>query len=347
MIRLFKDKRYAITFGIILAILINLHRLFLHNWLGLGIWESVVDSIVHTVFLSFGVMLINLVFYHYRPKKDSITFVVIFTTVLSILWFGLTYLVLKSILGFKENYLNWFIDVVPIRWFVGWMVLTCTGFITYLLYTNQEKSKEEERLHRLEKLSREAELSKLRQQLQPHFLFNSLNSINALVGSRPMEAREMIQKLSDFLRGTLKREDQSLVKFQEDLQYLQLYLDIERVRFRHRLAIEIQATEESLQAQIPPLILQPVVENAIKFGVYETTGAITIGLYAQMVDSTLHITITNPFDEQMLVYHKGNGFGLKAIARRLHLLYGRLDLLETHREESTFTTLIKVPQNND
>ena len=115
--------------------------------------------------------------------------------------------------------------------------------ISILWYNQQEQKEKDDRKTDAEKLAKEAELFKLRQQLQPHFLFNSLNSINALIGSRPEEARKMVQQLSDFLRGTIKKEETQWVTLQEELQYLQLYLDIEKVRFGNRLATEIEVDE--------------------------------------------------------------------------------------------------------
>ena len=117
-------------------------------------------------------------------------------------------------------------------------------------YTWQEQQKNEERKTDAEKLAKEAELFKLRQQLQPHFLFNSLNSINALIGIRPEEARKMVQQLSDFLRGTIKKEETQWVNLQEEIQYLQLYLDIEKVRFGNRLATVIEIDEATQQMKL-------------------------------------------------------------------------------------------------
>jgi LytS/YehU family sensor histidine kinase len=195
-----------------------------------------------------------------------------------------------------------------------------------------------------EKLAREAELFKLRHQLQPHFLFNSLNSINALISLRPEEARQMVQKLSDFLRGTLKKEDQSWTTLKEELQYLQWYLDIEKVRFRHRLSTEIIVSEGCETLQIPPMLLQPVVENAIKFGLYDTIGEITIRIKSWTADDMLLISVENPFDPELQNSTKGTGFGLSSIQRRLFLLFGRSDLLTTDTQNTIFTTYIKVPQ---
>src|SRR5258708_40173562 len=105
-------------------------------------------------------------------------------------------------------------------------------------------------------------------------LFNSINSISAITGSKPEQARKMIQQLSDFLRGNLKKEEQQWVPLSEELQYLELYLDIEKVRFGHRLSTEISCEEGCLGLKLPPMLLQPIVENAIKFGLYDTTDAV-------------------------------------------------------------------------
>src|SRR4029077_8607214 len=119
----------------------------------------------------------------------------------------------------------------------------CMVMISVLWHSFEDQKTSVQRKTEAEQLTKDAELYKLRQQLQPHFLFNSLNSINALIGTRPQEARTMVQQLSDFLRGTIKKEETQWVSLQEELQYLQLYLDIEKVRFGNRLATEIETTD--------------------------------------------------------------------------------------------------------
>ena len=195
-----------------------------------------------------------------------------------------------------------------------------------------------------EQLAREAELFKLRQQLQPHFLFNSLNSISALTASQPEKARHMIQQLADFLRGTLKKEEQQWTSFEEELQYLQLYLDIEKVRFGYRLQTNIVLEENVLQMKLPSLLLQPLVEKAIKFGLYDTVGDVTILIAAKNNAGMLEVTVQNPFDESTAVPVKGTGFGLSSIKRRLFLLFARQDLLQIKKETGQFITIISIPQ---
>jgi LytS/YehU family sensor histidine kinase len=213
-----------------------------------------------------------------------------------------------------------------------------------LWYSFQDQKESEARRATAEKLTRDAELFKLRQQLQPHFLFNSLNSISALIGTRPQEARHMIQQLSDFLRGTIKKEETQLVSLEEELQHLQLYLDIEKVRFGHRLATNIVNEVESKQYKIPSLLLQPIVENAIKFGLYDTIETVLIDIKIKLLNDQLVIIVQNPFDTETASTQKGAGFGLNSVQRRLYLLFARNDLVTTTAEENIFTTTIKIPQ---
>jgi LytS/YehU family sensor histidine kinase len=216
-----------------------------------------------------------------------------------------------------------------------------------LWYSQQEQKEMESRKTEAEQLSKEAELFKLRQQLQPHFLFNSLNSISALTGSNPEKARHMIQQLSDFLRGTLRKNEQQWNTLEEELKYLQLYLDIEKVRFGHRLQTEIIFKDEILLFKLPALLLQPVVENAIKFGLYDTTGEVLIKITATTQDDHLKFIVQNPFDSETSQPFKGTGFGLSSIQRRLFLLFARSDLLQTKKENEYFITTILIPQISD
>jgi len=201
-------------------------------------------------------------------------------------------------------------------------------------------------------LHREAELYKLRQQLQPHFLYNSLNSINALILIQPDKAQEMVGKLSDFLRNSVKREVREQLPVAEELEYIQAYLAIEAVRFGDRLKV-IFNKEFTDDAVIPSFLLQPILENAIKFGLYGRTGSVTIDMDIRLESFYLVITITNPFDPQNKP-PTGTGFGLEGIRRRLYLLFGRTDLLETkvvhdpeaNGENELFTTVLKIPQSN-
>jgi two-component system LytT family sensor kinase len=249
---------------------------------------------------------------------------------------------LKWTLSGETDYLLWLPHTLWVRFFLA---LLCFGWIASLfsLQLRLEKLEAEFRQQSdAATLLKDAELFKLRQQLQPHFLYNSLNSINALILIQPDKAQEMIGKLSDFLRSSVRRESTDLIAIDDEIAYIEAYLAIETIRFGDRLKIEFikEYTDDSL---IPPFLVQPLLENAVKFGLYGKTGAVTINIQFSLDDSMLIIKVINPFDAT-LKPPAGTGFGLEGIRRRLYLLYARTDLLETGQEGENFITTIKIPQ---
>lgn len=289
-------------------------------------------------------LIISNTFRYYQPVSRNFYLLFGYVIILTALTGRILFLSFQKLhqdeLHYQENILKF----MPLRgMFYFLMITTMTSF-----YWFRNKIKEQggalKREEETESLMREAELAKLRQQLQPHFLFNSLNSISALAGSKPEEARKMIQQLSDFLRGTLRKDDQQLVTLEEELSHVTLYLDIEKVRFGHRLNTELTANEIARSFRLPALLLQPIVENAVKFGLYDTTEAITISIVAFTEHNQLVIAVRNPFDPATARPARGTGFGLSSVQRRLYLLYARNDLLETSHESTIFTTTIRIPQ---
>lgn len=335
--------RFRIIFSLCWIALICDHALLLH-WFGLD-WEtSFLDSLISNSLLFLACMLIMNTLRYYLPRRERYIHVASWVIFLTALIAVLTKWILNSLFPNNEGYIELLHDSLVIRVSLTFLLLGCIVLISVLWFTQQEQKEQEERKKDAEKLAKEAELFKLRQQLQPHFLFNSLNSINALIGSRPEEARKMVQQLSDFLRGTIKKEETQWVTLQEELQYLQLYLDIEKVRFGNRLATEINVDENTPVMKLPALLLQPIVENAIKFGLYDTTGDTVIRLYAAQEENNLVIRVLNPFDPETSSPQQGTGFGLKSVQRRLYLLFARNDLLKTEAKENIFTTTVKIPQ---
>ncbi|MEI7627886.1 MAG: histidine kinase [Bacteroidota bacterium] len=311
----------------------------------LGINASIawVDALVSSLFLSlFSFLIINNMRY-YLPGKERYWYTFIISLAISGLWL----LIVRSILWiwFKENlaYQQFLSQTSNIRYAISFLLIGCITMISLLWYTQKDAIEIKEREQETQQLAKDAELFKLRQQLQPHFLFNSLNSISALAGTQPEKARHMIEQLSDFLRGTLKKDEQESISLQEEVDYLQLYLEIEKVRFGHRLETIITISETAAKMQLPALILQPIVENAIKFGLYDTTEIVTISIVADTNPQGLSIQVTNPYDANTSLVSVGTGFGLSSIQRRLFLLYGRNDLLKTTQSENSFISTLEIP----
>jgi len=334
---------FIYTFSIVLLI----NAALLYYGFDFPLELSLTDAAIHTFLLGVATVAIIYNLKYYRPPEWKYLYVLLLSVSLSIAWACASSNISAPVFPDNHNYDSWLNSALPVRMIIGGLFLTGMGMRCLLWYDIAAQREELERKDTAEKMSKEAELYKLRQQLQPHFLFNSLNSINALITLRPQQAREMVLKLSDFLRGSLKREDEQWISLPEELQYLEWYLDIEKVRFGHRLSTNVVSAEDARQLFIPPMLLQPVVENAIKYGLYDTTEAITISIKAWTKEDILFIEVQNPFDAALQQPNKGTGFGLSSIARRLYLLFGRQDLLETSVSGDIYTTLIKVPQTND
>jgi LytS/YehU family sensor histidine kinase len=158
----------------------------------------------------------------------------------------------------------------------------------------------------------------------------------------PEKARDMLRLLSDFLRGTVKKEPTQLVSFEEEIKQVRLYLAIESIRFSDRLNIDWSVDDDTLTHKVPVLILQPIIENAVKFGLYGTTGPIRIRISARMNGDMLEISTQNPYDNETGT-NQGTGFGLSSVARRLYLLYARNDLLSSKKENQQFIITIRIP----
>ena len=339
----FSVRKFFIVFSIAWLVLMADHALLLY-WFDLPLQAAIIDSLISNVSLLLTCLLIMNTIRYYVPNINQYLNVLAMCIVFTILWLLLSKWLLGLSLDSYENYQYFLKRTLFIRASIGFLVLGIVTMSVIIWYNWQEQQTSEQRKTDAEKLAKEAELFKLRQQLQPHFLFNSLNSINALIGIRPEEARKMVQQLSDFLRGTIKKEETQWVNLQEEIQYLQLYLDIEKVRFGNRLTTIIETDETTQQMKLPALILQPIVENAIKFGLYDTTGETIIRLETRREDSELIITVSNPFDPETSSPKQGTGFGLKSVQRRLYLLFARHDLLGTEAKDNIFTTTVKIPQ---
>jgi two-component system, LytTR family, sensor kinase len=222
------------------------------------------------------------------------------------------------------------------------MFYICSVVVYYAISfyeTIQEKQKQEMTLKTLVK---EAQLNELRAQLHPHFLFNSLNSINSLTISNPRSAGDMIIKLSEFLRYSLSRKGHSMADFEKELYHIKLYLDIEKVRFGKRLEFICNAPDVPSNWPIPLMLLQPLIENAVKHGVYNTEETVTIQFDAYILNDNLLVSIKNNFDKDS-VPTKGTGTGLSNVRERMRLVYGRADLMETVIEKERFTVILTLP----
>jgi two-component system sensor histidine kinase AlgZ len=190
--------------------------------------------------------------------------------------------------------------------------------------------------------ARDAELRALKAQINPHFLFNSLNSISALTGIDAAKAREMCVRLSDFLRSSLRMGERETVLLSEELALAHSYLGVEQVRFGSRLRVEQEVEPGCDACLVPPLLLQPLVENAVKHGIASMVEGGAVRLAARLQDTALHITVENPFDPEGAAARK-NGMGLQIVKRRLQARYGDRADMVTNSGENRYRVEILLP----
>jgi LytS/YehU family sensor histidine kinase len=181
----------------------------------------------------------------------------------------------------------------------------------------------ERRAGEFERAAQSAQLRALRYQVNPHFLFNTLNSLSSLIMSRREdEAERMILSLSNFFRSTLAVDPTSDVSLAEEIRFQMLYLDIEKARFPSRLNVQTEIPDELLDARMPALLLQPIIENAIKYGVARAKQAITLSIRAAQEDGRLRVTIENNANPADQVDDHGTGVGLTNVCERLSARFG-------------------------
>jgi sensor histidine kinase YesM len=262
-------------------------------------------------------------------------------TLVTIIWLLIGYFASLSLTFDKLDYDSFFISTLKQRVIIGFLhyfLLTSFYYIVIYYSSFQEKIIKEKEL---KNLVTEAELKSLKFQINPHFVFNALNSMSALTEIDPKRAKQMIIKLADFLRYTLANNDRQKNSLSEELKNIKLYLDIEKIRFEDKFEFVEKIDETCKNIEIPSMILQPLFENAIKHAVYETLDKVTISLNCNTLDEYLKISLSNNFEGESR--KKGAGVGLRNIRERLALIYHQDNLLEVKKENGTFTVNIFIP----
>jgi two-component system sensor histidine kinase AlgZ len=191
-------------------------------------------------------------------------------------------------------------------------------------------------------LARDAELRALRAQINPHFLFNSLNSISALTSIDGGRAREMCLLLADFLRLTLGMGEKTVILFSDELALLEKFLAIEKVRFGERLRMEQNISDETKRCLIPALLLQPLLENAVSHGIASMADGGVIRMEARVQDARLAIVVENDRDEEA-PSRRRNGVGLKNVRSRLEARYGKEATFRAEAEEDKYRVSMSFP----
>lgn len=258
------------------------------------------------------------------------------------LWLGIGYLAASYLISSPEVYSVYFQNTLGWRILVGILFYFLIISLYYLViyYTNFHQKTIQE--NELKNLVTEAELKTLKFQINPHFIFNSLNSMSALTTIDPAKARNMILKLADFLRYTLINNERQKNKLSEELNNIRLYLDIEKIRFEDKFNFIEVVSEESKKALVPNMILQPLFENAIKHAVYESLEMVTLKFNSSIENDFLKISLENNCDS-ISKNQTGGGIGLKNISNRLKLIYGLNNLMQIEKSDRLFKVILYIP----
>jgi two-component system, LytTR family, sensor kinase len=259
------------------------------------------------------------------------------------LWILITKYLMQAILPEGNIYIDYWNATFPYRIGTGVFIYGLIVLSYYLFVSLTNLSEKNAKEARLESLVKETELKMLRSQINPHFLFNSLNSISSLTVTDPEKARSMVVKLSDFMRYALARKDEQPVSLRSELENLRLYLDIEKVRFGDKLITEELIDPECFDFKIPVMLLQPLFENAVKHGVYESTGTVKIYTQAKIVENLIEIIIRNNYESVPSV-KRGTGTGLINVTRRLELFYGNKASIKSTKEDGIYTIILYIPK---
>ncbi len=340
-----KNPKIAIYYGLFWGVAATANILVLTLGNGVNTLDAIVE--VCAFLLSFAVVG-SAIWYviKFSTLEDNDFWRIVFAHVIaaSIIVFLWIYFGIVIIKLFHPAPEHWIENRVVNRIFGGYALYTIYVLFFYAInYYNgfKEKLRNE---GKLKALIKEAELHALKSQINPHFLFNSLNSISSLTMTDPEKAQEMVIDLSQLMRYSLKHEQKEKVTFKQELENNKLYLHIEKVRFGRKLNPVFDIKEECLNAEIPNMILQPLYENAIKYGVYEATEPVEVFTGCGMTpDGALEIVIKNTYDPDVLS-KKGEGIGLRNIRDRLQIIYGNSRLMKVEDNKKEFVITLTIPQ---
>ncbi|MFO7977424.1 MAG: histidine kinase [Bacteroidales bacterium] len=343
-----REHGFIFFYASVWIIFALLFDLFLTRYLEVPRMIAAVDAAVSSVILA-GLLLSLWFIIRYSNGDKIFSFRLLLHALTGLVlmisfWLFLSVYLLGLLFEKHSSYFLFLQDSYLMRAFFGLlmgMVAFLIFFSTNLIRATQEAAQRESHL---QTLVQKTELQALKNQLNPHFIYNSLNSINSLTVTAPDKARAMVIRLSNFLRVALNQDATQLTSLRQELENSLLYLQIEQVRFGERLKFDFQIGEEHLESRLPVMILQPLLENAVKHGVQQASVPGTIVLTSSSTAGGIMLTLVNPFDQEFSRF-KGEGVGLENIRNRLRLIYGNGKLLQVQQQAGKFVASLELPQN--
>ncbi|HKJ43932.1 MAG TPA: histidine kinase, partial [Sunxiuqinia sp.] len=269
------NKTLMLYYGVFWVVLGTSNVLIQTLWNGDDLTASVLSSV--SFFMLYPILggSIWYIIKYNSLDETELSWVILYhligATIINAIWIYLWFILIRMV---NEENLELLYQTLPAKIFSGYIMYTIYVVFFYAINYYQSLKEKIKKEAELKALIREAELSALKSQINPHFLFNSLNSVASLTISDPEKAQEMVINLSTFMRYSLQHDQDESVSLKDELENIKLYLSIEKVRFGKKLNPEFEIEEGCHDCQIPNMILQPLFENAIKYGVYEATGPV-------------------------------------------------------------------------
>ncbi|MBE0636965.1 MAG: histidine kinase [Bacteroidales bacterium] len=340
------QRRHFIVYLLSFAIIFLFHFIILTFFFGYPMGVAFADAAVYTVLMFFLGIGTWYIVQHLTLSEQKYHLVLadhlVAGAVVVLLWLFGGYFVLSTIFQNKAGYIDFLNQTIPWRFVYGFLLYAVIVMVYYLISYYRDYHEKLMQENQLKQAIQESELNLLKSQINPHFLFNSLNSINALMITDTDKAREMIVELSEFLRYTVRGNENEQISLREELENIDRYLGIEKIRFGNRLVIEKELEEVCLDRKIPNMILQPLYENAIKHGLNESTDQVTVTTTCRAENEWLRISISNNFTPGS-ISKKGKGIGIANVQKRLMLHFHRTDLVNIEKTGNYFTIHLTIP----
>lgn len=319
--------------------------IFMYSYFKLDVWVAIADSLVSVIWFSLlGLLIWYFVRYNPFDKRKYENVIInhfVAAIIVVLVWLALIYYSLYKI-PFEQDYDSFFRETFWWRVFNGIMLYLVTMMVYYTIFYFQDQQERMEREASLNTSIKDAELNALKAQINPHFLFNSLNSVNALITLEPERARSMVLNLSDYLRYSIKSDIKEKTPFKKELENLHRYIEIEKMRFDDRLVYDEQIDSTCAHIPVPNMILQPIIENAVKHGTTASGRPEAINLKASCENGSLKVQIENTYDKDG-ASKRGTGIGMKNTQERMRLTYNRNDLFQFNKSNDKFTVSLIFP----
>jgi len=342
----FDKRRIYIPYFIVWILIACIHAVLLNR---LGVYSlrvAVADSVVFNLVF---IILSLLLWYPVRAIYANIAgitmlFVSWLLLILAVemIWLSSAYSLM--ILLFKDPaiYAEVFPGTFVWRLLTGLFLSVIILMVYYLILSAEELQDKKMREAELRTLVADTEMQNLKNQLNPHFLFNTLNTMGNLILKEPERAHGMVIKLAGYLRWVLAYEKQDFILLKDELEQTRLYLELEKIRFEERWNVNEKIEENCDKHRIPVMILQPLFENAIRYSFYENAEDGALWFACREKNGNIEIILKNTFDPGAVSQDR-QGIGLYNIRKRLTLLYGRDDLLHITRKGNIFEVHLMLP----